>query len=648
MCWIDTDFGIVQAGLTLVVSLAITAISTSVMIWSAAWHPKVLVIIAFASALSCVSRLWRKGIPLLASLMEPRRDKPWLRIMPLIIGFATWAYGLERIHLSQIGPYGLLASANIWFGLGLAIMLGGGLAELHHRRPLAWLLCAYLLALIVAIYAAVPLLSKAPEYSWVYKHIHIIEVLGHYGRVTDPSNIYQQWPALFAAVAAVSGLSQVGPLRFADWAPLAFELADALLLLGIFRMVASTRRAAYLALFLYEGLIVWVGQDYLSPQAFGYLLWLGVAAIIVRWMLIPRGNRTSGRVASIRARLLRRMPATHTATDEQRRIAFVLLAVIFFAIVAAHQLSPYMGLLGVGILALLGVLWKGWSILAALSIEALGFLVPRYGLISSQFGGLFSGFSANNASGVQYVARQGAEAFTAEFVHYLAAAMWLITLFAVARHWRTLGRVAVPAVLAFSPFAVVLIQNYGGEAIYRVFMFSSPWCAILIADLILELPESAWRRLVVIGACVSALGAGLQGSYGAVAVDAFTSQETSAALWITSHAPDGALIVTAAGNFPLMHSVEPKNFKIVGIPADPLVNTTWFNEANMTKVDKWLTSFKRKPIYVIFSRSMAQYATYFTYPRGYFQLEKEAANTPIWGVVYHNADTTIYQVGLLG
>ena len=59
-----------------------------------------------------------------------------------------------------------------------------------------------------------------PEYAWVYKHIGIAQALGQYGRVTDPSNIYQQWPALFAAVASVSGLARIGPLSFAAWGPL--------------------------------------------------------------------------------------------------------------------------------------------------------------------------------------------------------------------------------------------------------------------------------------------------------------------------------------------------------------------------------------------------------------------------------------------
>ena len=73
------------------------------------------------------------------------------------------------------------------------------------------------------------------------------------------------------------------------------------------------RRSAYLALFLYEGFIAWVGQDYLSPQAFAYMLWLGIATIILRWLLVPTRDRAygaerGGLVSRLRARLLTGMP----------------------------------------------------------------------------------------------------------------------------------------------------------------------------------------------------------------------------------------------------------------------------------------------------------------------------------------------------
>jgi hypothetical protein len=61
MCWVDSGEGIVQAGLTLVVSLAATAIVTAAMIWLTAWQPAALFAFAVIGVVSCATRLVRGG-----------------------------------------------------------------------------------------------------------------------------------------------------------------------------------------------------------------------------------------------------------------------------------------------------------------------------------------------------------------------------------------------------------------------------------------------------------------------------------------------------------------------------------------------------------------------------------------------------------
>ena len=59
MCWIDAGEGFAQAGLTLVVSLAVSALMSAAMIWAAAWHPRALLVLAVAGMVSCFARLAR-------------------------------------------------------------------------------------------------------------------------------------------------------------------------------------------------------------------------------------------------------------------------------------------------------------------------------------------------------------------------------------------------------------------------------------------------------------------------------------------------------------------------------------------------------------------------------------------------------------
>ena len=54
----------------------------------------------------------------------------------LLAGVGAWAFGVSQIDRQAIGPYGVLASANAWFFLGLAALLAGmrGGAELAPGR----------------------------------------------------------------------------------------------------------------------------------------------------------------------------------------------------------------------------------------------------------------------------------------------------------------------------------------------------------------------------------------------------------------------------------------------------------------------------------------------------------------------------------
>jgi len=61
MCWIDSGEDAAQAGLTLVLSLTVIAIASALMIWTAAWHPRVLLVLAGASTVSCAARLRQRA-----------------------------------------------------------------------------------------------------------------------------------------------------------------------------------------------------------------------------------------------------------------------------------------------------------------------------------------------------------------------------------------------------------------------------------------------------------------------------------------------------------------------------------------------------------------------------------------------------------
>jgi hypothetical protein len=566
-----------------------------------------------------------------------------LRGAPLVAGLLAWAIGVSHVRLADADLYGLLGIADAWFFVGLGLIVGGFVVELVRAQPRVWVLGLYLVGLVVAIHATVPLASGTPEYAWVYKHIGVAEALRANGHVIDPADIYQQWPGLFAGVAGISALSGIGPLTFAAWAPLAFQLANCLLLVGVFRSLTRDVRVGFLAVLLYECLVSWVGQDYLSPQAFAYLLWLGLLLVALRWLRSGTPAAAArGRIARVRTWLHRDLPAG--AAVPARRTAVVAIALGLFAtIVVSHQLTPYAALIGVAALTALDLLRPRWLVLALAAIAA-GFLASRYHLISSQYGGLLSGSDVvGNASGTASGWNSSAQAFTATVVRVLAACMWLLTLAVVVRRLRTPGRVVIPAVLAFAPFAILLGQSYGGEAIYRVFLFSAPWCALLIAGALLGLRRPLVRRVTVAVVVVAALAAGLQGLYGPVAVNAFTSADISASTWLYGHAPHGSTIVLAAEDFPALQTADYAAYQVLPLPSDPHMGEAWLSPSDEPMLERWVAGLGPDPAYLVLSRTMTAYASYYGFPDGLASLRANLAASPRWTPVYRNADVVIYR-----
>jgi hypothetical protein len=554
------------------------------------------------------------------------------RCVPLAAGLLAWAIAVSRLRLADADLYGLLGIADAWFYVGLALIVGGFVVELFRAQPRGWVLGLYLVGLVVAIHATVPLASGTPEYAWVYKHIGVAEALRANGHVTNANDIYQQWPGLFAGVAGISALSGLAPLEYAAWAPLAFQLANCLLLVGVFRSLTRDVRIGFLAVFLYECLVSWVGQDYLSPQAFAYLLWLGLVLIALRWLRGP----------GVRGWLQRGLPPV--GAPPVRRAAVVAIALALFAtIVVSHQLTPYAALVGLAALAVLDLLRPRWIMLALAGIAA-AFLASRYHVISSQYGGLFSGTNVvGNASGTAHGWHSSAQAFTATVVRALALGMWLLTLAVVVRRLRAPGRVIIPAVLAFAPFAILLGQSYGGEAIYRVFLFSAPWCAFLIAGSLLALRRSPVRHAAIVLVIAATLLAGLQGLYGPVAVNAFTPAEVSASTWLYRHAPHGSTFVLAAEDFPALQSADYADHRVLALPSDPLMGEAWLNASDEPMLERWIAGLGSRPAYLVVSRTMRKYADYYGFPAGLNGLRANVSASPRWTAVYRNADVVIYR-----
>jgi hypothetical protein len=285
-----------------------------------------------------------------------------------------------------------------------------------------------------------------------------------------------------------------------------------------------------------------------------------------------------------------------------------------------------------------------------MAVAAL-YLLPRYTYVANQY----QIFDLNVFKNIQGNAPNWGTAgqrFSALVSRALALTVWAGTLivgFAQRRHF---GRVLAPVALAFAPMGSLFLMSYGGEAIYRVFAFSLPWCTFVLA--------AAWMRLVrrdVVSAVVTGVLltlftlAAQQGLQGQFSVNAVPAEEWAAARVLETEMPPGATLVLAARNFPTRSTANYTQFN-VGRPTDPALlderrfRGVAFGSQNLDKVTDYVRSLGGTRQYLVVSRQMSVYADYFGYlpPGSLTGLRAALRRSPDWRVVRDDPQVGVYQI----
>ena len=420
----------------LLVSVTGYAAAATVQVWLGWWQPRAVVLVAAVLVvLSCVLALrrsgWRAGP---GPHRVPATGRGRLVGHAVILAAATllWLVVLARSDLDGVTGYGLLASIHPAFFAAVALCTVGFALGLTRAGRAPGVQPVYLVLLVLLVHGTVPLLLDEPQYAWTYKHLGVVELIQATGSVGAPTDIYQQWPTLFASVAQLADLSGQPAVVLADWSAVFFNLAGVLLLAAIARTLSPDRRVAALTAFGFVA-VNWVEEDYLAPQALAFLLSLGVLLVLLH-------------------RLRRPDPAegVDRGTRRGRALSLAALLVIFAVLTATHQLSPYLVLAQVGALTLLRQIRPWWTVVA-MGVILLGYLLPRYHLVAGSFG-LFEGINIfANASGNADGWGSTGQAVSAIVVRCLALSVWGLAALAVLWSRHRHSTVLVPAVLAGTP-----------------------------------------------------------------------------------------------------------------------------------------------------------------------------------------------------
>lgn len=447
--------------------------------------------------------------PARRSDVRPRRSVPILITLVAMTMAVVNLVVAGGVDVGNIGPLGLIHSVPATFYLSVSACVVAIVVLLKSGREHPWLLGVIVAILVVVLHGTAVVLEGWARFPTAWLHAGYTESIMVTQNVSPEVGARFSWPAFFTATAAVfSGNGEGVPEAALRWAPVFFQLAYLAPFYVIARHLCASWRTTWLALVFFS-FTNWVGQDYFAPQAGAFLLSLCVLATALRTLSNPP------RLLLLRMPWVRRRPAgvgpepgdlAETRTDgrqpagvgsqcglnEVRRepsdqiVALLFITLLAAALAASHQLTPF-------VLALqLGVLWgvrrlNSWTVpmlavLMALLWTSWGAVDYWISHLDDVFGSVGDPGSAIQSS-VVTEAKASAEHSVVVWLRMLYAGLLgagaLVGIARVVR-WRRGIDLTVPA-LAAAPVALVFLQDYGGEVVLRVFLYATPFIAILLA-----------------------------------------------------------------------------------------------------------------------------------------------------------------------
>lgn len=567
----------------------------------------------------------------------------------LILGI----WGLASVDPLQFGGSGLILELPPIYFVALALSLAGFVASLSLPRFNATLQTWQVLVTVVLLHGADPIIHGLPRLEASYRHLGIADHIAQSGRLDPTLDAYFNWPGFFDLLGMLAGASGVRDLMaVAAWAPIGVNLILLAPLLALATQLTAHRRQAWAAVWLFY-LTSWVGQDYLAPQAYAFILLLVLVACILStftgWAWRTDRNRFSTGLARIVGKLDTAIPqgGLPGPSKQDSAVLVVVCAVLLVAMTASHQLTPFAvipllaaflltGRLRLRFLPVLAVVLPvGWLVFAASA-----YLAGHYDKLFGSFGDIGA-----NAFGSLSSRVSGSDAHM--FVVYTrlaeVAVLWILAAVGAVVGWRRGAPWLTAAVGALASLVLIPIQPYGGELLLRIFLFSLPFAVCLaVLPLMSDKPTGPGLRrgiaLFLLGAVLATTT--IVSRYGNEVMESFTPNEIALVNHLYETAPAGSVLIEGVRNTPwkFQHYAGYDYRALVPVAPRPDASPLTCDAANKIAA--------RSGAYLIVTESQKHAAELFgATPAGDLQnFVATCGNSPGWVTVFKNEDGVIFHI----
>ncbi len=482
-----------------------------------------------------------------------RRWKPldlWCAVAGMV-ALALAAGAASTVALPVNSDLGLVAVLPYpyWVGvlllnIAFVVALRGDAAG-PARRPV---MLGLVVVLVLVLFGTAAFVTDVPRGEVAFRHLGIADALSGMQRIDPNIDAYFNWPGFFALLATVLGATGIDPVTLALWAPVlnvGLWLTAVAVLTGY--LTRDTRRR-WLVLWVFC-LGNWQDQDYLSPQAFGFFLYLVVLAMLLG-PLAARSTKFHGfRRAGLAEWWRGRSPAE--PRPAQRLAALVVTLLLIVVINASHQLTPFMLLIVITVLTLSGRVWPSRLPLIAGVLLMLWLVYPASTYLAGhpllEDAGLQMAAEANV---VDRVSGTAGHVLVVQLRVGLTVLLWALAGLGAVLEWRR-GRLDLRVVfLAVTPLLLFPAQAYGGEMLIRVSLFALPFVALLACSVLLPGDGSSRPSARAVGGlvltCFLLAVLTVTGRFGNAQYDVFTDNEIDAVAAAEHLAPPGSAVISAA------------------------------------------------------------------------------------------------------
>jgi hypothetical protein len=561
----------------------------------------------------------------------------------LIVSIGCWLSSLVGVDLRSMNDVGLLSVMPVTFFVSLALLTAGYMYTFDRYPDRRKVLAGYLAALASVIHGTPAILYGTVRYPWSWKHLGVVDYIQRHGDL-DPDaqflSIYHNWPGLFGLTAMVSDATGIDPHTFAIWTPLVLTLLALLALWLILQALVEDQRTIWLALWLFA-VGNWVGQEYFSPQGFTFILYLTLLAVALPFGRYFRGRRGGPMVVD---------GLGPTPTHRRGRVAVILFLLLITAtIVASHQLTPLMVIVTLTVAALFRVSHTLWLAIVAMAMTSAWIAGPARSYVQSEASSFLEGVgSPSETASASFLDTQRISAGQAAVVigdRFLVQAMIVLALVGIMSLLLRRRSVALLCALLCAPL-VLIVTDYEGEVLFRVYLFAVPWLALAAAFALAAVfdGQPAWFAHLSRTAIAEVLLVGFLFAYlGKEASNYFTPAEVEVTTWLYEHAPPNTLLVEGSRNYP-GSSRNYENFRYVAIGREPADSQARIQADPEAAMYRWMSDDRFATSYLLITRSqkMAE-ASVPTMPPGLLdEVERALRASRRFEVIRQNSDAVVF------